>query len=140
VTGSGPLVYLVDDDAAVLKGFARLLHAWGYRTRTFGCAQELLDVCAAGCEPPDCVLLDVHMPGLSGVELHLRLIDIDRSLPIVFLTGHMDPGARARAFAAGAIAFLQKPIGAEDLVRAVEAAVRRRRGVDTETVIDRQVE
>jgi FixJ family two-component response regulator len=126
--GSGPIVYLVDDDAAVLKGFARLLHAWGYRTRTFGSAQELLDACTSGCESPDCLLLDVHMPGLSGVELHSRLTDLDNSLPIVFLTGHMDAAARTRAIAAGAVDFLQKPIGAEDLVRAVEAAVARRRG------------
>jgi FixJ family two-component response regulator len=127
MTGGGPMVYLVDDDAAVLKGFERLLHAWGYRTRTFNSAQELLDARAAGCESPDCLLLDVHMPGLSGVELHSRLTDLDSSLPIVFLTGHMDAAARTRAIAAGAVDFLQKPIGAEDLVRVVEAAVARKR-------------
>jgi len=134
VTHEGPIVYLVDDDPAVLKGFARLLHAWGYRTRTFGSAQELLDARGSSSEEPDCVLLDVHMPGLSGVELHERLTHIDTSVPVVFLSGHMDAALRTRAIASGAIDFLQKPIGANELVRAVEAAVRRRRGeVDNES-------
>jgi FixJ family two-component response regulator len=132
VTSTGPLVYLVDDDAAVLRAFARLLQAWGYRSRTFGSAQEFLDACQVLSEAPDCLLLDVHMPGLSGVELQAHLLSVDASLPLVFLSGHLDAALRTDALSAGAVDFLQKPIDAEDLLRAVERAVdRRRNGVSS---------
>ena len=127
MTSTGPLVYLVDDDAAVLRAFARLLQAWGYRSRTFASAQEFLEARRDPSEVPDCLLLDVHMPGLSGVELQAHLLAVDRSLPIVFLSGHMDAALRAGALASGAVDFLQKPIDAEDLLRAVQRAVHLRR-------------
>jgi FixJ family two-component response regulator len=130
VTSTGPLVYLVDDDSAVLRAFARLLQAWGYRSRTFASAQEFLESCQEDSAGPDCLLLDVHMPGLSGVELQADLLRRDKSLPVVFLSGHLDAALRASALASGAVDFLQKPIDAEDLLRAVERAVHlRRQGV-----------
>jgi FixJ family two-component response regulator len=127
VNSGAPLVYLVDDDPAVLRGFSRLLQAWGYRTRTFGTAQELLDDDVR--ETPDCLVLDVHMPGLSGVELQAHLTLRNRLSPIVFLTGHLDLTVRAHAVASGAVDFLQKPIGDQDLLRAVQRAVDRGRGI-----------
>lgn len=127
MTSTGPLVYLVDDDAAVLRAFARLLQAWGYRSRTFASAQEFLDACQEPSEAPDCLLLDVHMPGLSGVELQAHLLRVGKSLPIVFLSGHLDAAIRTGALASGAVAFLQKPIDDQDLLRAVQHAVDRRR-------------
>jgi FixJ family two-component response regulator len=123
---SWSLVYLVDDDPAVLRGFSRLLTAWGYQTRTFASAQELLDHFGAHEEVPDCLLLDVHMPGLSGVELQAHLNLGDRAIPVLFLTGHLDAALQSGALAAGAVEFLQKPIGDKELLGAVERAVDRR--------------
>ena len=128
MNNTGPLVYLVDDDAAVLRAFARLLQAWGYRSRTFASAQEFLDGGQEDSDVPDCLLLDVHMPGLSGVELQAHLLRIDKSLPVVFLSGHLDAALRRGALASGAVGFLQKPIDDQDLLRAVQRAVHRRRG------------
>jgi FixJ family two-component response regulator len=130
---TGPLVYLVDDDPAVLRAFARLLRAWGYRSRTFASAQEFLDSSREDSDVPDCLLLDVHMPGLSGVELQAHLTLIDTSLPVVFLSGHLDAQLRTVALASGAVDFLQKPIDDQDLLRAVQRAVLRRRGSVTAT-------
>jgi FixJ family two-component response regulator len=127
VNATGPLVYLVDDDAAALRAFARLLQAWGYRVRTFASAQEFLEAFEEDTAVPDCLLLDVHMPGLSGVELQAHLRRGDQSLPVVFLSGHLDAALRTGALSAGAVDFLQKPIDAEDLLRAVERAVAQRR-------------
>ena len=128
MTTCGPLVYLVDDDPAVLRGFARLLHAWGYRTRTFASSQELLNGFTNDIEAPDCLLLDVHMPGLSGVELLTHLTEAEASLPVVFLSGHMDATMRATSIGLGVVDFLQKPVGAGTLLPAVERAVHRRQG------------
>jgi FixJ family two-component response regulator len=128
VNTTGPLVYLVDDDPAVLRAFARLLQAWGYRSRTFACAQEFLESWKQDSDVPDCLLLDVHMPGLSGVELQAHLSRADKSPPVVFLSGHLDAALRSSALASGAVDFLQKPIDDQDLLRAVQRAVERRRG------------
>ena len=128
MTTTGPLVYLVDDDPAVLRALARLLQAWGYRSRSFASAQEFLESFQQDPDVPDCLLLDVHMPGLSGVDLQARLSRVDTSLPVVFLSGHLDAALRTGALASGAVDFLQKPIDAQDLLRAVERAIQRRRG------------
>jgi FixJ family two-component response regulator len=127
VSATGPIVYLVDDDPAVLRGLSRLLRAWGYRARAFSSAQEFLDHRAGNDETPDCLLLDVHMPGLSGIDLNARFNLPTPTLPVVFLSGHLDPGLQAEVMATGAVDYLQKPIGERDLLEAVRRAIEQRR-------------
>jgi FixJ family two-component response regulator len=124
MTDSTPLVCVVDDDASVLKGLARLLRAWCYRVRTCTGAQEFLD--QSGDKSIDCVVVDMHMPGLSGLELQAALHRSGRRVPVVFVTGHGDAATRDRALAAGASAFLQKPFTDRELIQEVETAIQRR--------------
>src|SRR5262245_43189928 len=104
----GPLVLLVDDDLAVLKSLARLLELHQYRVATFASPRDFLDRdrSTAG----DCVLLDIHMPGLTGLELQAMLNAAGNDLPVVFITGHGDERQQAMALAAGAVDFLEKPV------------------------------
>jgi FixJ family two-component response regulator len=130
VSANGPIVYLVDDDPAVLRGLSRLLRAWGYQPRAFASAQAFLDHRADNDEIPDCLLLDVHMPGLSGIDLNARLNPpslTTPTLPVVFLSGHLDPSLQAEVLASGAVDYLQKPIGERDLLEAVRRAIEQRK-------------
>jgi FixJ family two-component response regulator len=124
VSDALPVVCVVDDDASVVKGVGRLLRAWRYQVRTCE-ARHVLDLAAR--EPLDCVVLDVHMPGLSGLDLQAELARAGANLPVVFVTGHGDDTTRDRALAGGAVAFLQKPFTDRQLIQAVEHAVTRRR-------------
>jgi FixJ family two-component response regulator len=126
MNGSAPLIYVVDDDPAVLKGLSRLLQAWDYQVRTFGSAQDFLARTCDG-DGAACVVLDVHMPGLSGLELQADLNRARRRLPIVFVTGHGDASLRTRALVAGAVEFLQKPFTDTELLRALNDAISRHR-------------
>jgi two-component system, LuxR family, response regulator FixJ len=114
-------VFLVDDEAGFRRALERLLQAEGLEVRSFGTASEFLE----GLSEDDvgCVLLDVAMPGLDGLELQRRLADCAARLPIVFLTGRGDIPTSVRAIKAGAIDFLTKPVRSEDLLRAVRAAL-----------------
>jgi FixJ family two-component response regulator len=130
VSANEPIVYLVDDDPAVLRGLLRLLRAWGYRARTFSSAQDFLDHRADNDETPDCLLLDVHMPGLSGIDLNARLNPptlAAPTLPVVFLSGHLDASLQAEVLASGAVDYLQKPIEERDLLEAVRRAIEQRK-------------
>jgi FixJ family two-component response regulator len=118
-----PHVVVVDDDPSVLKGLVRLLRAWSFQVRACGSAHELLQ--SVPHEAFDCIVIDVHMPGLSGLELQAELNRQERRVPVVFVTGHSDLAARDRALAAGAAAFLQKPFADKELVQAVEQAIAR---------------
>jgi FixJ family two-component response regulator len=131
VTGSPPVVCVVDDDASVVKGVGRLLRAWSYEVRTCEACQV---VELAAREPLDCLVLDVHMPGLSGLDVQAEVARSGTAVPIVLVTGHGDDTARARAISSGAIAFLQKPFTDRQLIAAVELAVARRREAQGGTV------
>jgi FixJ family two-component response regulator len=117
-----PLVYVVDDDAGVLNGLSRLLRAWSYRVRTFASAREFLAEGRGADEEVACVVVDVHMPGLSGLQLQTELKRAQRPLPVVFVTGHGDASLSDQLVAAGAVGLLQKPFTEAELLRALQKA------------------
>jgi FixJ family two-component response regulator len=119
------LIFVVDDDPSARGGIARLLASTGHRVEAFASAGEYL-----AREPhagPCCLVLDLKMPGMSGLELQERLRERGHDLPIVFVTGHGDVPASVRAMKGGAVDFLLKPFGADDLLSAVTAAMERGR-------------
>jgi FixJ family two-component response regulator len=118
------LVHVVDDDASFRTAIERRLKHAGYEVETYSSAQHLLDR-LPGVEKPGCILLDVQMPGLSGLELQDRLVELGSILPIVFVTGHSDIPTTVRAIKAGAEDFLTKPIPSEQMIAAIERAMAR---------------
>jgi FixJ family two-component response regulator len=120
-----PTVYLVDDDAAVCRSLARLLKTVGYRARTFNSPDEFLR--HYHDEAPACLVLDMHLPGMTGLELQRRLAATERALPIVFITGHGDVPTSVQAMKGGAVDFLPKPFLDADLLKAVDQALDRSR-------------
>jgi RNA polymerase sigma factor (sigma-70 family) len=123
MTGEKPLVYVVDDDPSVLRSLERLLRSEGYDLETFTSAQEFLDF--QHPDTPSCLILDVKMPGLSGLELQERLTDKGISLPIIFITGHGTVPASVKAMKAGAVDFLLKPFSPTDLLETVAKALEK---------------
>jgi FixJ family two-component response regulator len=118
------LVHVVDDDASFRTAVERRLKHAGYEVETYSSAQHLLDR-LSGVEEPGCILLDVQMPGLSGLELQKRLVGLGSILPIVFVTGHSDIPATVQAIKAGAEDFLTKPIPSEQMIAAIERGMAR---------------
>ena len=137
-----PIVLIVDDDADVRRSLERLIRSVGLEVETFDSAQAFL-----GREPPDgpaCLVLDVRMPGLSGLDLHEKLSAAGLSVPIVFMTGHGTVPMSVRAMKAGAVDFLQKPFDDQVLLDAVQQAIdldRQSREVQAERLaIDARIE
>jgi FixJ family two-component response regulator len=120
-TVAQPTIFLVDDDASVLRALSRVLRDEGWRVETYESAEVFL----ARRDPSTdgCLVLDVTMPGLDGLELQGRLAAAGESLPIVFVTGHGDIPMSVRAIKAGATDFLTKPVQAQVLVAAVRTAI-----------------
>lgn len=118
-------VHVVDDDAAWRESAVRLLSAAGYEVVAYASASEFLD--GANVSAPACILLDVRMPGLTGLQLQQRLHAMHRKLPVIFISGHGDIPTSVLAVKAGAEDFLSKPVETEVLLRAVEEAVGRDR-------------
>src|SRR4051812_5478652 len=116
------LVHVVDDDASFRTAIERSLKHAGYEVLTYSSAQHLLDG-LFGVEKPGCILLDVQMPGLSGLELQNRLVELGSILPIVFVTGHSDIPTTVQAIKAGAEDFLTKPIPSAKMMAAIERAL-----------------
>jgi FixJ family two-component response regulator len=117
------LVFLIDDDASVRKGATRLLRSAGYKSEMFASASEFLArPLHAG---PSCVIVDVRMPGLSGIRLQEVLLQRRREEQLVFITGYGDIGMCAQAMKAGAVDFLPKPFGDDELLQCVERALLR---------------
>jgi len=117
------LVSIVDDDD-FREALRALFRSAGLRVATFACAEESLS--SSQVHATACVVLDLRMPGMSGLELQEHLVEEGHCIPTVLITGHGTEDARARAFAAGAVAFLLKPFDGESLLVAVKAALRRR--------------
>ena len=116
-----PTVFIVDDDASVLKAVARLLRSAGFKTSTFSSAQQFLD--EHNSDAPGCLLLDVAMPKINGLELQQLLATKNNELPIIFLTGHGDIPMSVRAIKQGAADFLTKPVNDSDLIQAIQQAI-----------------
>ncbi len=120
-----PTIAIVDDDASARRGLERLIRSMGWKAETFASAQEFL--AHARVESPSCVLLDLQLPDLSGLDLQKRMAEMDLEIPIVFLTGHGNIPASVQAMKAGAIEFLTKPVDEEGLLRALQEALERDR-------------
>ncbi|MBV8842378.1 MAG: response regulator transcription factor [Bryobacterales bacterium] len=119
------LVAVVDDDPSVRQGLDRLIRSLGWKAETFASAQEFL--ARAWKDPPNCLVLDLQLPGLNGLDLQKRMADAGLETPIVFLTGHGNIPSSVQAMKAGAVEFLTKPIEEQDLQRAIEEAIERDR-------------
>jgi len=122
MTGA-PVIHIVDDDESFRTAIGRLLWASGYQVALYDSARRLLEQPPG--TTPGCILLDVSMPGLSGLELQARLVAAGNPLPIVFLTGHGDIPTSVRAIKAGAEDFLSKPVSKKSLIEAIQRALVR---------------
>jgi FixJ family two-component response regulator len=116
-----PLIAVVDDDAAIRDAVQSLLRAVGLRAAVFASAEDFLQ--AAQRQATACLIVDVRMPRMSGLELQRQLATAHGPIPIIFITAHGDEATRARALREGAVAFLDKPFSDEVLLRAVQAAL-----------------
>jgi FixJ family two-component response regulator len=122
MTGA-PVVFVVDDDISVRESLELLIQSAGWRPRTFASAQEFLD--HSHTQAPGCVVLDVSLPDLNGLELQQRIASDRNDLPIIFLTGHGNIPMSVQAMKRGAIEFLTKPFEAEALLSAIRQAIER---------------
>ena len=116
-------VYVVDDDASVREAVGSLIRSAGLRVETFASAQEFLT--SRRANTPNCLVLDVQLPGVSGLDLQQELAKADVQIPIIFLTGHGDIPMSVRAIKAGALEFLTKPFNDEDLLDAIQQGIAR---------------
>ena len=120
------VVYVIDDDESVREGVTDLLRSVGHTVRGFRSAQEFLD--ADRDDAPGCIVLDVRLPGPSGLEFQRTLTKSNIQIPIVFLSAHGDIAMSVRAIQSGAIEFLTKPVHEQQLLDAVQAGIERHRG------------
>ena len=120
-----PVIGIVDDDASILRAIRRLLVAAGFSVRTFSSAEEFL--ASEHQEAINCLVLDIHLDGLSGFELQDRLLEAHVRIPIVFITAHDDLPTRERAQRGGASEYLRKPFDEQALLGAIETALARAR-------------
>lgn len=120
-----PTVFVVDDDRAVRDSLRWLIESIGMKVETFDSATDFLKVYDP--ERPGCIVLDVRMPGMSGLELHERLRQHDYNVPVIFITGHGDVPMAVRAMKAGAVDFVSKPFNDQALLDRVQQAIDRDR-------------
>src|SRR5881397_30579 len=124
---SAPLVFVVDDDASIRDSLRRLITSVGFRVEVFPSARAFLG--GRRPEVPGCLVLDVRLPGLSGLDLQRELAATDAELPIIFLTGHGDIPMSVRAMKAGAVEFLTKPFREQELLDAIRSGIERDRTI-----------
>jgi FixJ family two-component response regulator len=118
-------VFVIDDDASVRRASERLIKSAGLRVVTFGSAMEFLN--STGQDYPGCLVLDVRLPGLSGLDLQRELAERHVHIPIIFMTGHADIPTSVQAMKSGAVEFLTKPFGDQVLLDAIVQAIERDR-------------
>jgi len=124
-----PTIAIVDDDASVCRAISRLLRSLGMNADTFTSGREFIDyIEMMPSFLPDCVVLDVQMPGMNGLEVQELLVRGDKHLPVIFITAHDEIGVRERALQAGAVAFLRKPFNDELLIKTLNEAIKRGAG------------
>ena len=114
-------IAVVDDEQSVRKALQRLLRSAGMDVQSYASGADFLEALASN--PPDCVVLDLHMPGVNGFEVQERLAETGAPLPVVVITGHDSPEARTRVMASGARGYLTKPVDDRLLLDAISAAV-----------------
>lgn len=118
-----PTVFIIDDDPSVRKGLTRLLNVAGFHTESFQSAEDFL--AAWVCDRHGCILLDVHMPKMTGPQLHQLLISSECYLPVIFLTAHGDAYTAAMAIKKGALDFLEKPVSKNALLAAIGVSLEK---------------
>ena len=118
-----PIVFVVDDDASMREALSSLIESAGLRVQTFASAQEFLE--HKRPDTPACLVLDVRLPGLSGLELQRKLSPARTRIPIIFITGHGDIPMSVQAMKAGAVEFLIKPFRDQELLDAIQQAIER---------------
>ena len=121
-----PLIHVVDDDPAVVKALQRLLHSWGMQVRTFASGEEFLSALRKAPQV-DCSIVDLMMPGMTGLEVQEQMNQAGLDVPVIFMTAHEIEGAKEQALRGGAVGFLQKPFKEKALVELIRKAMQRRR-------------
>jgi FixJ family two-component response regulator len=123
MTKLSPRVALVDDDASVRKALARFLSASSFEITTFGSAQEFLK--SLDADQPECLVVDLHMPEITGLELQRHLARAGIKIPTIVITAYNEPGLRERCQSAGAAAFMVKPLDGKTLIGEINTAIHR---------------
>jgi FixJ family two-component response regulator len=117
-----PLISIVDDDDSVRESLSGLIRSVGFGALVFASAEEFLN--SNHLSDTDCLILDVRMPGMNGLELQRRLAASHMSIPVIFITAHGDEEARVRALNGGAVEYLLKPFSEEALLKAIDTALK----------------
>jgi FixJ family two-component response regulator len=120
-----PVVFIIDDDESIRRGVGSILRSVGYATREFGCADDFLNMTPT--DAPCCVILDIRLPGMSGLALQSHVPFRQLDIPVIMITGHGDIAMSVRALKAGALDFLTKPFRDQDVLDAVAAAIEKDR-------------
>jgi FixJ family two-component response regulator len=118
---SEPLIAVIDDDEPFRTALVEAICSLGHRAQGFASAEEFF--AASGESSCDCVITDVHMPGMSGLDLQRRLVTRDRPVPVIMITARGEPGLEDRVAASGAVCLLRKPFGADALIGCLEKAL-----------------
>jgi FixJ family two-component response regulator len=124
------MVFVVEDDSSVREALAGLIRSAGWNVEVFVSAHEFL--AHPRTDAPSCLVLDVGLPGLSGLDLQARMAQLNNDIPIVFITGHGDVPMSVRAMKAGAVEFLTKPFLDQDLLEGIQVAIERHRAIRKE--------
>jgi FixJ family two-component response regulator len=120
-----PIVFIIDDDASVRRSIQDLLSSVELQSKAFATPQEFLD--SKGADRPSCLVLDVRLPGMSGLDFQRALAESHINLPIIFITGHGDVPMSVQAMKSGAVEFLMKPFRSQELLDAIQLALDRNR-------------
>jgi FixJ family two-component response regulator len=118
---AAPLIAVVDDEASICRALARLLRSAYYRAETFRSGDEFL--ASLHKDVPNCLVLDLHMPAMTGVQLQEELRRLGKNLPVIVITAHDEPGARDRCLALGASYYLRKPVQCDTLLSSIRSLV-----------------
>ena len=123
MTEQTPTIFIIDDDPSARRGLSRLIRVAGFNVRAFASAQDFL--ASQHCKGPGCIVLDVQMPGLSGLDLQAELNKTEYNMPIIFISAHGDVPMTAQAMKDGALDFLTKPVDRDQLLNAIRGALAR---------------
>jgi FixJ family two-component response regulator len=138
MTDTDPIVFIVDDDDSVRKALTRLINSVGLNVETFASAQDFLK--RESHNGPACLVLDIRMPGLSGLDLQDELVASGRTLPIIFISGHGNIPISVRAMKAGAVDFIEKPFEDQSLLDAINQSLKKDRQAKLEQAELREIQ